>query len=693
MRILAIALALIPFVGILALCDLQRSRDHAKGAQVTTKQATENLKHAARYGTKAANSSNAPLSTHSNESLQAAYGKLPILFEANAGQMDKRVKFSARGSGYSLFLTSTEAVFALKHLSRKIDSQSTVEQIASRFMPTIRRGTSQNHEERSIQNVVRMKLFGANQSTKITGIEELPSTYNYFLGNDPSKWRANISTYTKVKYESVYPGVDAIYYGNQGKLEFDFVVAPRASYEQVRLRYEGAKSVRIDKASGDLILTTIDGGELRQHKPVVYQEIAGQRRMVQGSYDFTRKNEIAFRIAEYDSNLPLIIDPSFVYSTYLGGGADDIGYGIATDSAGNVYITGRTHSTNFPTASAFRSTNSGLRDIFITKLNPTGTAIVYSTYIGGSGDDLGFAITVNSSGESYATGWTNSSNFPLANALQPFYGGGTTDSFLIRLNSTGNSLLTSTYAGGSGTDVGDGIALDTSRNIYGIGYTTSADLLTVNAVQPFNAGGFDAYLIELSASGSSLIFATYAGGSGDDYGNAIAVDSAGYIYAIGDTNSTNLPTSGALQAFNAGGFDAFLGKLTPSGASIVFSSYAGGNGDDSGRGIAVDGSGNIYAAGFTNSTNLQLIVNAIQPTKGAGYDAFIAKLNSTGSSIFYSTFLGGNGDDGSFALAVDMAGNAYLTGDTSSTNFPVVTPLFASNAGAQDAFITKLNPS
>ena len=339
---------------------------------------------------------------------------------------------------------------------------------------------------------------------------------------------------------------------------------PGANAKAISLAFVGARNLRIDD-SGNLILKT-GTGEVTLEKPNLYQEIDQARKKIEGGYVLHANRLVSFRVGEYDASKPLIIDPVLTDSTYLGGSSDDIVYAIAGDSQGNAYVTGRTYSTNFPTLNPYRSTNSGGRDIFVAKLNSTGTALLYSTYIGGSGDELGFGIAVNSSGEAYVTGWTSSLNFPLVGALQPFYGGGSSDAFLIRLNSTGNSLLYSTYAGGSGADVGTGIALDSARNIYGIGYTNSSNLQLVNAVQPFYAGGYDGFLMEVTASGNLIVFSTYAGGSGDDYGQGIAVDASGYIYAIGETNSTDLYTVNALQPFNAGGaYDAFIGKLTPSG--------------------------------------------------------------------------------------------------------------------------------
>src|SRR6185436_4542102 len=315
-----------------------------------------------------------------------------------------------------------------------------------------------------------------------------------------SQWLPDVAQYQHVRYDQVYPGISLAFYGNHRQLEYDFIVAPGIDHRQIRLKFRGARKISLEANTGDLILLTGSGQKLRQHKPVIYQPVGSERRKITGSYRLNRNGEVKFDIGPHDPNLPLVIDPSFVYSTYVGGSGDDIGYAVATDSLGNTYVAGRTFSTNFPVANAFRSSISALRDAFVTKLNATGSAIVYSTYIGGSGDDLAFGLAVSPSGEAYVTGWTNSSNFPLVNALQPFYGGGSSDSFLVRLSAAGNSLITSTYAGGSGADIGAGIALDSAQNIYGIGFTTSTDLLVSNAIQPFNAGGTDAFLLEVSPS-------------------------------------------------------------------------------------------------------------------------------------------------------------------------------------------------
>jgi beta-propeller repeat-containing protein len=618
-----------------------------------------------------------------NSGVKQDFGKLAMSFELNEGQAGPGVKFLSRGNHYNVFLTSTEAVIALS----KTSPGNEIGRGRAPYKP------GQTKAGTAVQgiDVVRMKLMNANSKAEIVGLNELPGKSNYFFGNNPANWRRGVSHFERVNYRNVYPGVDLVYYGNQRQLEYDFVVAPGASPRSIGLKIVGAQNIEVDP-SGNLRLH-IPSGEILQERPSIYQNIDGRKRAVGGGYVFTGNNQVGFVVDSYDTSRPLIIDPVLSYSTYLGGGADDAGYAVAIDSAGNAYIVGSTLSTNFPTVNPFGPNNSGLLDIFVTKLSATGATVLYSTYIGGVGDEEAFAIACNSSGEAYLTGYTNSPNFPLIGALQPLYGGGDADAFLVRLGSGGNALISSTYAGGSGIDAGTGIALDNSRNIYGIGVTTSPNLQTVNAIQNFYAGGVDGFLLKLSPAANSVIFSTYAGGSGDDFGNAIAVDASGSVYAIGDTNSIDLTTVNPLQSFNAGGFDAYLAKLTPSGTSIVFATYAGGNGDDFGTALTLDSSGNIYAIGYTNSTNLQLIVNAVQPQKAAGYDAFLGKLSSNGTTIFYSTFFGGNNDDFGHGIAVDTAGNAYVTGATLSTDFPIMNPLQSANAGARDIFVSKLTPN
>jgi hypothetical protein len=477
------------------------------------------------------------------------YGKLPLSFEANRGQTDARVKFLSHGSGYTLFLTDDEAVFSLHGSKANGEALDASPQLRPTVVPT---GNA----------ALRMKLVKANRAAKVSGAEELPGKNNYFIGNDPKKWRTNVPTYAKVKYEGIYSGVDLVYYGNQRQLEYDFVVAPGADPRRIQFDVRGAKSMSRDK-DGDLVFDMAEG-EVHWHKPVVYQEKDGTRQEITARYVLKDKNRVGFEVADYDLRRPLFIDP-LVYSTYLGGSGTDFGTGIAVDSSGNAYVTGFTQSTNFPTMNPLQATYGGGYDAFVAEINPTGSALVYSTYLGGSGDDFGRGIAVDSSGNAYVIGNTLSTDFPTMNPLQPA-NAGDGDAFVAQLNPTGSALVYSTYLGGSGYDSGLGIAADSSGNALVTGYTLSINFPTMNPLQPANAGGYDAFVAQLNPSGSALVYSTYLGGSGDDLGYGIAVDSSGNAYVTGSTQSTNFPTMNPFQPANAGSGDAFVAKIAKSAA-------------------------------------------------------------------------------------------------------------------------------
>jgi hypothetical protein len=637
------------------------------------------------------------------------YGKLPLSFEANQGQTDGRVKFLARGRGYGLFLTSSEAVLTVGH------GKSKDQKFKGQFNDPRLRGADSLSQSLS---VLRLKLVGANPTIVVTGLEELPGKSNYFIGNDPKAWRTDVPNFAKVQYKDVYPSVDLIYYGNQGQLEYDWVVGPGADLDAIRFSIGGAHQFRIG-SQGDLVIQTGDD-EVRFQKPVVYQQQFTvdrpqpttknenrnsktearsssllTRHVLEGRYVLRGRRSIGFEVASYDRSKPLIIDPVLVYSTYLGGSAHDEGFGIAVDSAGNAYVTGFTASTNFPTASPIQPAfGGGPDDAFVTKLNATGSALVYSTYLGGSGDDFGKAIAVDLAGNAYVTGGTSSTNFPVVGPIQSAFGGGPHDAFVTKLNATGSVLVYSTYLGGSGDDGGMGIALDSADNAYVTGNTSSPNFPTASPIQAALGGPADAFVAKLNAAGSALIYSTYLGGSGDDGGVGIAADSLGNAYLIGITSSTNFPTASPIQpAFGGGNYDAFVAKLNAAGSALVYSTYLGGNDTDFGDSIAVDSSGNAYVAGNTVSTNFP-IVNPFQPTNHGFSDAFVAKLNPAGSALVYSTYLGGAGDEFGWHIAVDSAGNAYLVGSTKSANFPLASPLQASYGPAivANVYLTELNP-
>jgi Beta-propeller repeat len=417
------------------------------------------------------------------------YGHLPLSFEANHGQSDSTVKFLSRGSGYSLFLTSNEAVLVLKQ------SEADENRKASRVA---RAAVSVSHRKSA---VVRMTLVNANSHSQPAGHDALPGKSNYFIGNNPAKWHTNIPTYAKVKYEGVYPGVDLVYYGNQGRLEYDFVVAPGADPRLVTLAFEGAREIHID-ARGELVLG-VEGGEVRQHKPVVYQEVAGVKQEVAGRYVMKGTRQVGFRVAAYDRSRPLIIDPVLVYSTYLGGNSFETGQGIAVDGAGSVYVTGNAASTNFPTtAGAAQTTHAGGFDAFVTKLDAAGSALVYSTYLGGNGFEAGRGIAVDGAGSGYVTGNTLSNNFPTTAGAFQTTPAGVSDAFVIKLDATGSGLVYSTYLGGSALDIGHGIVVDGAGSAYVTGQTVSTNFpTTAGAAQTTPAGDYDAFVAKIEFVG------------------------------------------------------------------------------------------------------------------------------------------------------------------------------------------------
>jgi Bacterial Ig-like domain (group 3)/Beta-propeller repeat len=617
------------------------------------------------------------------------YGKLPLSFEANHGQTDGRVKFLSRTSSYSLFLTGDEAVLTL--------SRGKANTHKAKIAGAAHKSQSSMAAPKS-GAVLRMKLRNANPTAKVTGVDELAGTSNYFIGNDPTKWRTNIPTYAKVKYEGIYSGIDLVYYGNQRQLEYDFIVAPGADPRRIAFDVSGAKRIRRD-AHGDLVLN-VGEGEIRWHEPVVYQEKDGERQLIAARYAITDTNRVRFELAKYDSSRPLYIDP-LIYSTYLGGSGGDAGYGIAVDSAGNAYVTGVTGSTNFPTMNPLQAVLGGTADAFVAKINAAGSALVYSTYLGGSNSDVGFGIAVDRMGNAYVTGYTFSTNFPTINAVQPAYGGGNSDAFVAEINSTGSALVYSTYLGGDDFDVGSAIVTDGLGNAYITGYTHSTNFPTMNPLQPVIGvgGGTDAFVTKISPSGAFLVYSTYLGGNWYDSGTGIAVDGTGNVYVAGNTESTNFPTTpGAFQTIcndgsNCANFgDAFVAKINPAGSALVYSTYLGGSSYDYSYGIAVDSEGSAYVTGETGSTNFPTM-NPLQPANGGYYDAFVAKLNPSGSALVYSTYLGGLKEDRGESIAVDGTGNAYVTGYSISTNFPTVIPLQPKNHGHYDCFVSKINPA
>jgi hypothetical protein len=617
-----------------------------------------------------------------SSALANAYGHIPLSFEANQGQTDPAVQFLSRGSGYALFLTSQEAVLSL----------------SKTVTPTATAGPAAGQPAQET-DVLRLQLVGANPVPQVAGEDPLPGTVNYFIGNDRAQWRTNIPTFGKVAYQDVYPGIDLVYYGNQQQLEYDFVVQPGANPGVIQLSVQGAQNLTLD-AQGNLVLQTADGDVVEQ-APVVYQEGVGGRQAVAGRYVLLGQDGVGFQVGGYDASRPLVIDPVLSYATYLGGSYEDQGFGIAVDASGNAYVTGYTVSSDFPTTpGALQTTLGGVAgwyDAFVAKLNATGTALLYATYLGGSNENFGLGIALDSSGNAYVTGQTQASNFPTTpGALQTTFGG-IEDAFVAKLNATGTALVYSTYLGGSSVAMGYGIAVDASGNAYVTGETLSSNFPTTpGAFQPTYGGGpDDAFVTKLNATGAALVYSTYLGGSNDDYGQGIAVDASGNAYVTGSTSSPDFPTTpGALQTTYSSQGDAFVAKLNATGTALLYSTYLGGSSWDWGSGIAVDRSGNAYVTGSTSSPNFPTTPGALQTTYGGVEDAFVAKLNATGTALVYATYLGGSDEDSGRGIAVDSSGNVYVTGYTESSNFPTTPGALQTTYGGGfygDALVAKLN--
>jgi hypothetical protein len=632
------------------------------------------------------------------------YRKLPLQFEANAGQLDNRIKFVSRKGSSAVFLTAGGALLALPR--------------------------SSGHKTPG-PAVVGMSWLGSNPAASVEGLGQFAAKTNYLIGNHPEQWRTGVANYSQVCYRNLYPGVDLLYYGKEGQLEYDLVVSAGASLDPIRFKLSGASHLKLDGA-GDLIFRA-GGNQIRLRRPVVYQLADSGRKQVHGSYILKGRSQVRFQVGAYDPALPLIIDPQVMYSSYLGGSGDDSGQKVALDSQGNAYIVGTTASADFPLASPYQAANGGTKNVFIAKLNPTAAganSLVYSTYLGGSGNSIGRGIAIGALGEIIVAGDTNSPNFPVsAGAYQTscklLAGVCSTDVFVTKLDPTGSSLMYSTYLGGGGSEFAFALTTNAAGRIFVAGPTDSSNFpVTAGAAQSSYAGGpakfGDAFVAELNPGGAGaadLVYSTYLGGSGSETPWGIAVDSSGDVYVTGNTTSSNFPvTAGAYQSVNSGGGnlslgDAFVTKLNPSNqgpAGLVYSTYLGGGDDDRGESIAVDAANRIYITGFTQSTGFPTtIATAYQTTFGGGVcngspcgDAIIAIFDpslSGAASLVYSTFFGGTSFDLGHAIAVDQSGLVYVAGETGSTDFPLANPIQSTCTGGctplpmTDAFLAKFD--
>jgi hypothetical protein len=623
--------------------------------------------------------------------LCSAQAQPPLVFEANRGQADRQTDFMGRARGYTVFLTSAGPFVALPG------------------------------------GALRIRLKGANAAAAPQGLDRAPGLSNYFPGSDPTSWRTNIPTYHRVVYRGVYPGIDIVYYAAPAGLEFDFRLAAGVEAKAVELAVEGAEQVNVGRQG---VAIRAAGRRLLLGPPIAYQETSAGRRLVAARYVRRGKDRLGLEAGPYDRSKPLVIDPVLSYSTYLGGTSTESLAGMAQDAAGNIYLTGTTASLDFPLANAYQTVPGG---VFITKLNPSGTSVIYSTYLGGppsapfSGDGpVSNGIAVDAAGNAYVVGMARQGDLPLVNPVQPVFGGGLYNAFVAKLDSTGSRLLFSTYLGGSGS-VGWAVALDADGNPVVVGAAGPGFPTTPGALQTAGAEGVGGgFVAKVNAAGTALIYSTYLGAGTGGRARAIAVDRAGNAYVAGGVSQASFPvTPGAFQttvppALNPLSFASacFVSKLNPAGTALVYSTLLGGHGTDC-VAIATDGDGNAFVTGLTGASDFPVTAGAFQPAfRGTLYcgggshcfgrspspNSFVTKLNPNGTALVYSTYLGGSGAEGGgdagAAIALDAAGNAYVAGSSSSDDFPLQDAIqtvrnclgCVSLSSPPDVFVAKLDP-
>lgn len=632
----------------------------------------------------------------------AVFNRRPVSFVENQGQVDSHVRFLAQAGNGRIYLTSVEEVLAL-------DSSTAKDNAANSRSPRENAKHSQAAKERPQISVLRMKWVGANPNPQILAEQPLSGRVNYLIGRDPSRWHTNLPTYARVRYRELYTGVDAVFYGTDGELEYDLVLSPGTNPRKISFILDGIKSMQVAD-DGDLVLSLENGRrKVRQLRPIVYQQVNGARRLLAAHYVIHRDKTVGFEVAGVDCNLPLVIDPRLSYSTYIGSNTVDTVSSVAVDQFGDAYITGSTVF-GFPTKNPAQQ-NQLKMDAFVTKFSSNGGSLIYSTILGGSSFDNGNAIAVDHSGSAYVGGETSSTDFPTTpGAFQPPAGSIDADNgFITKLSPSGSSFVYSLLLGGGDLDQIRALALDSQHRVYVTGFTCSTNFPARNAFQPVTNGqncadgGGDAFVTRVNAAGTDLDYSTYLDGTIASIGNGIAVDSTFHAYVTGATESPDFPTTpGAFQttlkAKVIPGFphdtaqrNAFVTKFSADGRSLVYSTFLGGTADDVASAIALDPDGRACVAGGATSPDFPVTSGAFQKTLHGSGDAFVTKLQLSGGGLFYSTFLGGSGGDGASSIAVDSLGRAYVAGGTSSTDFPVLNPIQAHLAGAQDAFVTKLS--
>lgn len=580
--------------------------------------------------------------------------KLPFAFVENKGQSDREIRYIGNGPEFKAWFRAGGVTF--------------------------QQGAA----------VASVQFVNGDPHARIEALAPTGATANYLRGSDPGEWQTGLPLFGLLRYRGVWPGVEIRFKADTAGTKAEYVVAPGASIAGIRLRFDGRAEIRND---GSLTVFG-ESGRFREDKPVLFEGEGSERKEIAGSFRKFGDGTIGFAVPDYDSAKPLTIDPTIVFSGYFGNSETTI-TAVAVNSYYNTIVAGWTIATDLPAAGRVQPANQGGVDAFVAAFSPAGGALIYCTYLGGSGDDRALGIAVDASNNTYVTGWTSSANFPVLNAFQKKLSG-TRDAFVTKLSPLGGSLIYSTYLGGSGVDVGTAIALDSSNAPVIVGYTTSTNLATTPGVFQSRFGGNqDAFVAKLTTSGAALTFLTYFGGSGVDSANAVKLDSTGSVYFGGSTFSMNFPTVSASQPHSGGGQDGFVARLSASGASAIFSTYFGGSGGTVGapeevNALALASGGTIIVAGTTSSLNLPSFATSLQPNFGGGLtDGFVARFSAAGA-LSKCTYLGGSGDDGINAIAMDWDGYIYVAGFTTSTDFPVQAPIQTANGGGMDAFVAKI---
>ncbi len=637
---------------------------------------------------------------------------LPTAFEQNQGQARADVRYIARSGRSIVLLTEHGAYVRLCDHTAEASANDTGHRIKA---PT-RRNDAQARRADPVERcrTIAMTFAGTLGAQALHGTGKLSGVSNYYIGSDPSRWLSGVPHFASVRYESLYPGVDAVFYHRDGLLEYDLSLDADADVDAIGLRFDGADSIATDTA-GNLVIG-VDGKQIRLRKPVVYQDGTGGRRHIDASYTVDG-NDVRFVLAAYDHNRQLVIDPVLDYSTFAGGSQSDDAFGLAVDAAGNAYIAGRSDSTDFPLAPGATANTSG--NGFVIKLNSSGSALIYSTFLGGTRYDDLYDVVIDSQGRAYAIGSTASTDLPVTSGVvQSELGGGivppksgTGDAWIAGLNPLG-ALTFMTYLGGSDDDSGNGIAIDSSRNIYVTGMTMSTNFpVGGTGFQASNRGQSDGFVVKLNPSATTIVYGGYLGGAGNDWATDIDVDGNGRVAVTGETRSTDFPTTtGAISPVcgcnQVGGSDAFVTVINAAGVDYVYSTYLGGTTNENqllGDGaVHVDDSGGVFISGSTNSADFPVTSGVVQPSQsGVGFDAFVTKINpdaAPGSNLVFSTYLGGLGTEGAGAISTDRGGNVYVAGCTTSTDFPVKNAIQATHADTSqgsncDIFVTVLNPT